>query len=116
MSRRRAGRRQLVTILWRDVPAQVTATDGTSTRRGMLPRRFQTAIDRAAKVAGLTDRHAYIAQWRREAVPLGDDVDLERAVADEVARLDAAHDREMLAALVRSGGLRTMTSPSEAPR
>lgn len=111
-ARRSAGRRgtpvdQVVTILWRDVPAQVSATWAGVTQKAMLPSRFQVAIDRAARVAGLTDRHDYVAQWRRVTRDLTGPVDdLAALVADEVARLDAAYDREALAALVRAGGVR----------
>jgi hypothetical protein len=114
--RRGDTRRELVTIVWRDIPAQVTATDAGRAARAMLPSRFQRAIDRAAHVAGLTDRHDYIAQWRRVSVPLDAGADLDAAVAAEVARLDALHDRDSLAALVRSGGLRGAGTSTKAAR
>ena len=46
---------RLVTIYWRDIPAQVTAQRGRSREKALLDARFQDAIDRAAIVAGLTD-------------------------------------------------------------
>ncbi len=112
----------MVTILWRDVPAQVTVTCAGHTERALMPSRFQIAIDRAARVAGLTDRHDYVAQWRRVTRDLTGTVDDPAALAAaEVARLDAAHDRDTLAALVRSGGVHAPTSaatrdPHDAPR
>ena len=44
----------LVTIYWRDIPAQVTAQRGRSREKALLDARFQDAIDRAALVAGLS--------------------------------------------------------------
>ena len=59
---------QLVTIYWRDIPAQVTAQQGRNREKALLGARFQHAIDRAAMVAGMDDTDSYVAQWRREAV------------------------------------------------
>ena len=58
---------QLVTIYWRDIPAQVTAQRGSNREKALLAARFQHAIDRAAMVAGCTDPDSYVAEWRREA-------------------------------------------------
>jgi hypothetical protein len=113
MSRRR--RRQvepaLVVISWRDIPAQVTTTGVDGDVKGLLPSRFQKAIDKAATVAGKTDHLSYIGEWRRTTMPL-DDGDPQAAVDALVAELDADHDRERLAALVRRGGLAAET-PAE---
>ena len=55
--RRRGPGPGIVTIYWRDIPAQVTATDADGqTEKVLLEPRFQHAIDRAAHVAGLTTR------------------------------------------------------------
>jgi hypothetical protein len=95
---------ELTVISWRDIPAQVTATDGTTTARRELDERFLKAIDAAAMKAGLVDSDAYLDEWRRVTRPCGDD--LEDEVAAEVARLEAEHDREALLLLTRAGGLR----------
>ncbi|MGL6279238.1 MAG: virulence factor [Gaiella sp.] len=105
---------QLTVISWRDIPAQVTATDGTATSRRELDGRFLKAIDAAAMTAGLVDSDAYLDEWRRETRPCGDD--LEAEIAAEVARLEAAHDRETLLRLTRAGGLRDSGSGSEPNR
>ena len=44
---------KLVTIYWRDIPAQVTAQAGRHREKALLDARFQHAIDRAATVATL---------------------------------------------------------------
>ncbi len=94
----------LTTIYWRDIPAQVTATDGGAAARAQLSDRFQKAIDAAAMKAGLVDSDAYLEEWRRETRECGDD--LEAEVATEVERLEAAHPREALLELTRAGGKR----------
>ncbi|MBA2642797.1 MAG: virulence factor [Actinobacteria bacterium] len=96
---------ELTVIWWRDIPAQVTAKESRSTARAQLDARFQEAIDAAAMSAGLFDSDGYLEEWRRESRSCGDD--LETEVADEVARLEAAHDDDELAVLVRQSGLAT---------
>ena len=111
--RRRSGTPALVVISWRDIPAQVSATGVDAEAKAMLPSRFQKAIDKAAKVAGMSDHHAYVSAWVRTTLPLEGD-DPRKAVEELVARLDAEHDRDRLAALVRQGGLRE-ADPTGSP-
>ena len=94
---------QLVTIYWRDIPAQVTAQQGRNREKALLDARFQHAIDRAAMVAGMDDTDSYVAQWRRETVECL--VDLAPAVAVEAARPDESYPDDRLERLVRSGGV-----------
>ncbi len=96
---------ELVTIYWRDIPAQVTAQEGRTREKALLDARFQHAIDRAAMAAGMDDTDSYIAQWRRESTPLS--ADMATAVANEIARIDAAYDRKRLERLVQAGGIET---------
>ena len=98
---------ELTVIYWRDIPAQVTATDGGRTARMQLPDRFQQAIDAAAMRAGLLESEAYLEEWHRETRPCGDDLEHETNL--EAERLEAAHPQEALRDLIRSGGRR----PSE---
>ena len=77
---------ELTVISWRDIPAQVTATDGERNARAALTDRFLLAIDEAAMRAGLSGSDDYLAEWQRETRECG--ADLEREVADEVARLE----------------------------
>lgn len=95
---------ELTVILWRDIPAQVTASDGSTSARRQLSDRFQQAIDAAAMKAGLGEADAYLDEWRRETRPCGDDLEAEAAA--EADRLEAAFDRETLVALTRAGGAR----------
>ena len=93
---------QLVTIYWRDIPAQVTAQRGRNREKALLAARFQHAIDRAAMVAGMDDTDSYVAQWRCETVECL--ANMASAVAGEVARLDETYPDDRLERLVRSGG------------
>ncbi len=94
---------QLVTIWWRDIPAQVNAQQGRNREKHVLADRFQVAIDRAAMVADITTTDAYVKEWRRTSVPLtGDPVEV---AAAEAARLDAEYSPEVLDRLIRTGGI-----------
>lgn len=113
MSRRSRGRgrSELVTIYWRDIPAQVTAHAGATREQALMSERFQVAIDRAAGVAGLTSTDDYVNEWRKVAEPLDAEAD-PRAQADaRVAELDAAFPSDTLKAYVAAGGL-TPDSPA----
>ena len=94
---------KLVTIYWRDIPAQVNAQAGRTRHRVELDPRFQRAIDRAAKVAGLTTAQDYTSAWRRTTTSCSDDLAAEATAA--AAALESAYDTERLRALIRSGGL-----------
>ncbi len=92
----------LTVISWRDIPAQVIASDGERSVRVELSQRFQKAIDAAAMKAGLIETDAYLEEWHRESRPCGDDLDQEAAA--EVTRLEAEFSPERLRAVVRAGG------------
>ncbi len=94
---------ELTVIFWRDIPAQVVASDGDSSARVQLTDRFQKAIDAAAMKAGLAEMDAYLDEWRREARECG--ADLEAEVAREAERLERAYPVESIRSLVRGGGL-----------
>ena len=94
---------ELSLIRWRDIPAQLTASDGSTVRRHELSDRFQKAIDAAAMTAGLVDSEAYLDGWERDVRACSADLDAE--LGREAERLEAAYDRSRLLALVRAGGL-----------
>ena len=93
---------ELTVIYWRDIPAQVTATEGDAAVRVVLPDRFQEAIDEAAMTAGLVGSDEYLEEWRRETRDCGPD--LAREVDAEAARLEAAFTPEDLGRVVARGG------------
>ncbi|MCU0990856.1 MAG: virulence factor [Xanthomonadales bacterium] len=94
---------KLTVIYWRDIPAQVIGQQGRTRHKQELDRRFAVAIDRAAMRAGKGSSNAYLEEWRRESRPCESNV--EQAVRDEVARLDAAFPAELLEATVKNGGI-----------
>jgi Virulence factor len=93
---------QLIIVYWHDIPAQVTAKAGRTSAKRELPPRFQQAIDRAAMVSGEHGTDAYLAAWRRDAAPCGDDLEAEAAAA--AARIETEFDETRLAQLVKAGG------------
>ena len=101
--RRGAKGPELVVISWRNIPAQVNAKHGRESARVLLDGRFQRAIDRAAKVAGKTEAHAYTAEWVRTARPCSDDLQAEAEA--EAAAFETQFDETLLRAHIRSGGL-----------
>jgi hypothetical protein len=92
----------LITIRWRDIPAQVNAQVGRERHQVVLPARFQRAIDRARRKAGIDTAAADVAQWRRESLPL--EGDPQAAAEREAARLEAEYTKERLGRLAFVGG------------
>lgn len=101
--RRRGASNEMVTIFWRDIPAQVTANVAGEKGSWLLEERFQVAIDRAAGVAGLTDADDYVLEWRRVAQPF--DGDPVAGAQAEAERLQEIYTRDRVRALVDNGGL-----------
>ncbi len=93
---------KLITVYWRDIPAQVMAKERRVSEKVELTERFADAIDRAAMRAGLMGSDAYLEEWKRVAVDCGDDL---RGEAEaEAARLEAEYDKDRLMALIRNHG------------
>lgn len=108
--RRRTKADALTVILWRDIPAQITASVGGATGKALLEARFQHAIDRAAAVADLTETSAYVSQWRRIEEPItgaGTEpvVDPDAAATARAEELSDLFPRDRLEAFVANGGL-----------
>lgn len=93
---------RLTVIFWRDIPAQVKARAGRERVSVPLPDRFMVAVDRAATIAGKTTTDEYIAEWREDTRPCGDDLADEAAA--EAKRLDEAHPSELIRSYVKNGG------------
>ena len=94
---------RLITIYWRDIPAQVTGRKGRRcTVKKALHPRFEKAIDRAAMRAGRGSSDQYLEDWRRVSQPRGPDP--EQAVADDVERLERRLPPDLLDRVVRAGG------------
>jgi len=94
---------KLITVYWRDIPAQVIAKRGRESVKKVLPSRFAKAIDKAAMRAGRGSSDLYLSDWRRDI--RGCDGDMEQAVNDAVARLEDRFSPPVLNAVVQAGGI-----------
>ena len=95
---------KLITIYWRDIPAQVIGQQGRQRIKQELDKRFAVAIDRAAMRAGKGSSDAYLSEWRRETSRCDADGELRQIAAGEVARLESEFSDERLVALIRNHG------------
>ena len=73
-----------------------------------LSGRFQTAIDRAAMVAGKQTYDQYIEEWRRTTKPCGENVEAEAETA--AARVESEYPIDRLSRLAANGGLESPPS------
>lgn len=94
---------KLISIYWRDIPAQVVARVGRTNIKKELHPRFAKAIDRAAMRAGRGSSDAYLEDWKRRSEMV--EGDLEDLVATKVAELESQFDDEYLESVVKAGGL-----------
>lgn len=95
---------QVVTVFWRDIPAQVIVGKGRRAAKVELSERFVQAIDRCAMKIGASGDDAYLAEWRKAApveVAGGDDG---AVAAAEAARLEAKYDAAHIRALIANDG------------
>ena len=93
---------QLITIWWRDIPMQVIAKEGRQSEKRVLDKRFQFAVDKAAMNAGKKAYGDYIEEMRRSERRA--DGDLTALVDAEMARLESVYTKDVLHALIASGG------------
>lgn len=93
---------KLVTIYWRDIPAQVNAQSGRQRARLMLPGKFQAAIDQATVASKLFTYHEFVKHWRRTTQDC--DGDLTQACKCEADRLTTAYPATRLTQLVLNLG------------
>jgi hypothetical protein len=94
---------KLISIYWRDIPAQVVGRQGRTNYKKELDPRFAKAIDRAAMRAGRGSSDAYLADWRRETEVV--EGDIEALVESRVAELELRFGDEHLESVVKAGGL-----------
>ncbi|MDA4844698.1 virulence factor [Hoeflea poritis] len=93
----------LITVFWRDIPAQVIVKKGRKSAKRELSLRFTEAIDMCAMRSGAHETDEYLAEWRRGTPePVSDDLEAEADKA--AARLEEEFTKERLIELVKSGG------------
>ncbi|WP_424947510.1 virulence factor [Candidatus Spongiihabitans sp.] len=93
---------KLITVYWRDIPAQIIAKERRDSVKIKLSERFSDAIDRAAMRAGVIGSDAYLEEWSRVSVNCGDDLRAEAQAAAE--KIEAAYDKDRLMALILNKG------------
>jgi hypothetical protein len=101
MARRRSGTAEVVTIFWRDIPAQVNGQSGRDRHQILLSAKFQRAVDRAKRKARIDTAAEDVAQWRRSSASCDDHVAAAEATA---AELEARYTSEHLGRLAFAGG------------
>ncbi len=92
----------LITIYWRDIPAQVMAKQGRQRARHQLSERFQVAIDRAAMRAKKTNADAYLDDWYRHTEKQRGDI--HELVQQQADKLEAAYNDKRLEAIIKNKG------------
>jgi len=113
---RRAVTPEIVTIFWRDIPAQVNGLLGRERHRIVLPAKFARAIDRAKRKARITTADQDVAQWARTTVICANDADAAAEAAAEADRLIAAYSTEYLGRLAYAGGFVSDLADAPADR
>ncbi len=94
----------VVTVYWRDIPAQVIVGKGRRAAKIQLPERFEQAIDRCAMKVGAKEDDAYLAEWRK-AGPTSVDGESDQAVAEaEASRLETEFDLDRIKTLIANDG------------
>ncbi len=93
---------KLISICWRDIPAQVIGRDGQTKVTKDLTPRFAKAINRAAMRASRGSSDADLAEWRRETEVVSGD--LQSLVADRVTKLEQEFDDDHLESVIKAGG------------
>ena len=101
---RRGGAGEVVTIFWRDIPAQVNGQAGRQRHQVLLSAKFQRAIDRAKRKAKIYTAEEDVAQWHRVSTPCADPETVASAAEAEAARLEASCSHEYLGRLAYAGG------------
>ena len=95
---------QLVTVYWRDIPAQVIVGKGRRAAKIQLPERFEQAIDRCAMKVGAKDDDAYLAEWRKVGPVSVEGADDQSVASAEAARLEAEYDTDRIKSLIANDG------------
>jgi len=93
---------KLITVYWRDIPAQVIAKRGREAAKVQLSERFQVAIDRAAMRAGKGSSDQYLEDWRRVTRACSND--LATAAREEADTLEDRFSDDLLERFVKASG------------
>ncbi|MEM7544544.1 MAG: virulence factor [Pseudomonadota bacterium] len=95
---------QVITVYWRDIPAQVIVGKGRRAAKRQLAERFEQAIDRCAMKIGAKGDDDYLAEWRKSAPVEIEGPDDATVAEAEAARLEAEFDTARIKALIENDG------------
>lgn len=101
---------KLITVYWRDIPAQVIAKSGRKTAKIQLSQKFQEAIDMAAMRAGKGGTDEYLEDWHR--IEANCENNLETAAQAAAEELEIKFNAPLLQLLVKNLGLKS-DAPAE---
>lgn len=97
----------IITVFWRDIPAQVIAEEGRGRKRKQakveLEKRFLIAIDSAAMKSGADNTDDYLNDWRRSK-PETISGSLEFEADKFRQKLEKKYSNAVLKALISNGG------------
>tara|TARA_Y100000766_G_scaffold161227_1_gene138478 strand:- start:324 stop:644 length:321 start_codon:yes stop_codon:yes gene_type:complete len=98
---------QIITVYWRDIPAQVIAEEGRGRKRKQvkleLAKKFIVAIDAAAMKSGADGSDDYLNDWRRSLPEkISDNLDLEAVKLKN--EIEEKFTNEILKELISNGG------------
>jgi hypothetical protein len=113
MPRRGSVGQEVITIYWRDIPAQVNGQNGRDRHQVLLSSKFQRAVDRAKRKAGIYTAEEDIAQWHRSSESCDDHV---AAAEARAAALEEGYSREYLGKLAYAGGFDADIDGSDVDR
>ena len=116
MARRAARGAEVVTIYWRDIPAQVNGQDGRERHQVLLSAKFQRAVDRAKRKAGIYTAEEDIAQWRRSSEACDEGVDHAAAAEARARAIEDEYSREYLGKLAYAGGFTADVTDADVDR
>jgi len=101
----------IITVFWRDIPAQVIAEEGRGRNRKQakveLEKRFLIAIDSAAMKSGADNTDDYLNDWRRsKPETISGSLEFE---ADKLRQtLEKKYSNAVLKALISNGGYKQL--------
>ena len=101
----------IITVFWRDIPAQVIAEEGRGRNRKQakveLEKRFLIAIDSAAMKSGADNTDDYLNDWRRsKPETISGSLEFE---ADKLRQtLEKKYSNALLKALISNGGYKQL--------
>ena len=94
----------IITVFWRDIPAQFIVGKGRQAKKVKLPDRFEKAIDKCAMKLNFTDTDSYLKEWRKTS-PIYCEGSQEAIIEMENKRFELDYNNKKLNQLIENGGI-----------